>query len=75
MVFIAEKLGDKRVADLERLGTALYVTRHDLPEGGVRERAQRINQLKPHVTLEEAHEAVVAVEGLIGEAAGIGLVR
>lgn len=50
--FIAEKIGTMGVADLERLATALYVT---LNENEVRKsREIRINELKPHIRIDEA---------------------
>ncbi|HQD91557.1 MAG TPA: hypothetical protein PLP71_11170 [Syntrophomonadaceae bacterium] len=63
--FIAEQLADKKVADLERLGTALYVTRENQTTIGAIERAERLHQLKPHISLEEALEAVQEVDTLI----------
>ncbi|MDF9407777.1 MAG: hypothetical protein A4E52_01437 [Pelotomaculum sp. PtaB.Bin013] len=66
--FIAKKLACLRVAELERLATALYVT---LEKGGdkkVQARAIRINELKPHVKIDEALRAVEEVESLMAEA-------
>jgi hypothetical protein len=67
VTFVAEKLGDKNVAELERLATALYVTKR---EGlrGVEPRAKRINELKPHIPAESAQDSVIAVDRLIEEA-------
>ena len=53
--FIAAAVGDKGVVELERLGTALYVTREDASRTRVEERAARLCELKPHVTLQTAH--------------------
>ncbi len=61
LVFVAEALGNKGVADLERLATALYVT-IEAKNGGNKARADRIHSLKPHVTLESALEAVKEVD-------------
>jgi len=36
--------------------------------GSVESRAQRINELKPHVDIDEAREAVKIVDGIIEEA-------
>jgi hypothetical protein len=66
--FVASRLGKKGVAELERLATALFVTRKESPGGTVDERAARIHELKPHVTVDQAHAAVVEVDRLIEEA-------
>jgi len=66
--FVARRLGPMRVAELERIATAFYVTREQDMSHDVESRAQRIHQLKPHVTLEQAREAVKQVETLIVEA-------
>lgn len=55
--FVAKVLGSNGVAELERLATALYVTLED-GEAPVAERARRLNEVKPHVPLPEAYEAV-----------------
>lgn len=59
---VAEKLGDKRVTDLERLATALYVTQEDHRDSSVETRARRINELKPHVGVQEAIKAIRAID-------------
>ncbi|MBI3682267.1 MAG: hypothetical protein HY235_17960 [Acidobacteria bacterium] len=70
--FVAEWLGTKRVAELERLGTALYVT---LTEGaGVQDRAARICELEPHVAPAEAQDAVTELDRMIARARERGLV-
>jgi uncharacterized protein YwgA len=61
LAFVAETLGDRGVADLERLATALYVT-IEAKKGGNKARAERIHTLKPHVTIESALEAVKEVD-------------
>ncbi|MDA8234685.1 MAG: hypothetical protein M0Z31_07815 [Clostridia bacterium] len=61
VIYIAEKLGDTGVASLERLATALYVTLEDEMKD-VKSRADRIHRLKPHVSVEEALEAVIIVD-------------
>jgi len=68
VVFVAERLGNKGVADLERVATALYV-RKGMGAVGVKERANRINQLKPHVSLPDAHAAVREVDKMFEDAA------
>lgn len=63
--FIAGKLANYRVAELERLATALYVTLEEGKEKSARVRAKRINELKPHVVVEEARLAVEEVDVLM----------
>ena len=71
--FVARKLGPYRVTDLEKLATALYViherngTVHE--RRTARERAARINELKPHISIAEAQRAVAELDELIIEAA------
>ena len=69
--FVAERLGNKRVAELERLGTALYVT---LAEGATQDRAARICELKPHVAPAEAQDAVAELDNMIAGAREQGLI-
>jgi hypothetical protein len=68
--FVADVLGARSVGELERLATALYVTkqrtsRHD---GSVRLRAECLNRLKPHVPIQAARSAVEEIDQLIAEA-------
>lgn len=53
---IAQKLGEKNVAQLERLGTALLVTNEGTHSA--EKRAQILHELKPHVPYEDALDAV-----------------
>ena len=62
IAFVAEKLGDKRVVDLERLATALFITKELAPTGNASLRAQRINFLKPHVSVADALESIRSVD-------------
>ena len=59
--FVAEQLADKGVSELERLSTALYVMlkHHDISSA---EKAERIAELKPHIDLTEAREAIEQVK-------------
>jgi hypothetical protein len=61
--FVAERLADKSVKELERLATALYVTRDPNTESAFR--AQRIVALKPHIAFAEANAAVQTIDELI----------
>lgn len=65
--FMAGKLAGLRVAELERLATALYVTLEEDMNKEVHFRAKRINELKPHVKMEEAVKAVEQIESLMIE--------
>jgi hypothetical protein len=56
VAFLGEWLGNKGVAELEKLATALYVTMELHIEKG--RRAEKIHELKPHVSLEEAQAAL-----------------
>jgi len=64
--FVAEKLSGHGVVDLERLATALYVIRN---YPGKADKAQVMNELKPHITKERAAEALGEVEGILREKA------
>ncbi len=66
--WIADRVGDRGVLDLERLATALWVTRK-LGEGSpVDDRALALVQLKPHVKLDVAATAVEEIDELIAAA-------
>jgi uncharacterized protein YwgA len=56
--FVAKAFGSKGVADLEKLATALYVTREAGSQADVQARAKRLSELKPHVSLSESITAV-----------------
>jgi hypothetical protein len=61
------------VTDLEKLATALYVIHERNGTANerrtARERAARINELKPHISIAEAQRAVAELDELIIEAA------
>jgi len=59
--FVAKYLGNKGVVELERMGTALYVTL-EKKELDQENRSNRIIQLKPHIRIDEAREAVQQVD-------------
>ena len=68
--FVAEKLGKRKVAELERLGTAFYVSRSSENAGAsINDRANRVVELKPHISVAQARQAVEKVDGLLTEAA------
>ncbi len=70
--FIASYLGGRGVGELERLATALWVSRESV---GADESvlAARINELKPHVSIEAAREALRTVGEMQQEAVEAGL--
>lgn len=65
--FVADNIGDSKVTVLEQVATALYVTREGAVGGDVIARARRLHDLKPHVPLEDAREAVERVDRMMEE--------
>jgi hypothetical protein len=65
--FVAEQISRHSVSELERLGTALYV-KLESPRVPISDRAQRITELKPHVSPEQADLAVKEVDALLEQA-------
>lgn len=64
--FVAEKLDARGVVDLERLATALYVTRQ-APDAGPEERAMMLRLYKPHVPEPAAMRAVEELDNIRAE--------
>ena len=64
--FVAKALGDKRVDELERVATALFVTkrRQSDHDGSIQGRAKCLNRLKPHVSVDAATQAVEEIDRL-----------
>lgn len=71
--FVAERFGDRNVAELERLGTALFVLLKNGEEREPHRLAHQIVELKPHIDSMEARQAVEAVSRWQAEAEGLGL--
>lgn len=65
--FVSKHLGAKDVNQLERLATALWVTRHERGDSR-EERGRAIHCLKPHVSIESALEAVDELDVILTEA-------
>jgi hypothetical protein len=62
--FIADELGDKGVAELERLATAFFIAhREGITDVG--RRAQRLVDLKPHISPQDARFASEQVDRMI----------
>lgn len=72
--FVASELGSRRVSELERLATALYVAREQ-PNESLSQRAHEVTLLKPHISFEETLEAVRSVEDLDSRAEPLRRVR
>ena len=64
--YVAGKLGPKRVVELERLATALFVTLEGKADDTGR--AGRICELKPHIHAAQAQQAVQEVDEIRREA-------
>ena len=60
--FIVEKFGGKGVVELERLATAFYVGKRSGEGEPVDSRARKVTELKPHITIEKARDAVREVD-------------
>jgi hypothetical protein len=65
--FVADELAPLGVADLERLAAALWVRRRH-PDSSDADRAARIHELKPHVSVESAQQALSEVAKMEQEA-------
>lgn len=71
IAFVAERISARSVVELERIGTALYV-RNKHPDFSSDEQVRRIVELKPHITLDQASDAVLEISKLLDEAARRG---
>jgi uncharacterized protein YwgA len=65
ILFVAKRLGNKGVTDLERYATALYFTKSPDPP---HDRVAEIRRVKPHISTQKAEEAVRWVDELIHDA-------
>lgn len=72
--FVARSLAAKGVVELEKLGTALHVTKQH-PDWSLERRAREMHRLKPHVTVPEAQVALHEVERVRQAAQQEGLVQ
>ncbi|MEW6046683.1 MAG: hypothetical protein AB1609_09415 [Bacillota bacterium] len=68
IAFVASRIATRPVAELERLATALFVSRQ---QSGADEEAlaRRMHELKPHITVESGRQALRELEELMREAA------
>jgi len=62
--FVADELSDRGVAELEKLTTAFFIA-HREGVDDVEERAQRLVELKPHISLSDAYWASEQINRLI----------
>ena len=70
--FVADELGDKGVAELEKLATSFFIAdREGIHQVG--RRAQRLVDLKPHISLPEARSACEQVDRLIEKSRSLSL--
>ena len=67
VAFVANRLSNKGVSELERLATAFYVNLRE-DKTSVDERATRLTELKPHILQEEAKGAIQAIDKIAEEA-------
>jgi hypothetical protein len=67
--WVADQLGDRGVVELERLATALWVTRELGEATDVDARAARLHEVKRHVTVSVAADAVREIDGMLIAAA------
>lgn len=65
--FVAERLGALGVAELERLATALFVTRETEVPSDIDARMSRLSALKPHITRDAAREAIATIDRMFTE--------
>jgi uncharacterized protein YwgA len=69
--FVGDHLAQHKVIDLERLATALYVTFELGRARNSEARAARLNELKPHIALEDATRAIEDVDAICAAAAAL----
>lgn len=67
--FVVEKFGGKKVVELERLGTAFYVSKFLKAGESVDNRTEKVTKLKPHIPPEKARDAVREADRIASEAA------
>jgi len=68
IAFVVEKFGGKRVVELERLGTAFFVSNRLIEGNSVFVRANKVTELKPHITTDKARDAVREVDRIASAA-------
>jgi uncharacterized protein YwgA len=71
IMFLAENVANRRAAELERIATALFITRQLGDSASRSERVRALTEVKPHISTEEAAEAVRYVDRLLAESARV----
>ncbi|MGH8630860.1 MAG: hypothetical protein ACREU7_08870 [Burkholderiales bacterium] len=51
IAFLGENVANRRAAELERIATALFVTRQLRGRGSPRDRAKALTEVKPHISI------------------------
>jgi hypothetical protein len=70
--WVADRLGDRGVMELERLATALWVTKDMPDEATITDRAAALTAVKPHVASSDAAAAVREIDELLAGAGSLG---
>ena len=70
IVFTARTLGNRGVVELERMATALYVSKESGVGESERDRAEKMTILKPHISMRDALDAVREVDRILENAPG-----
>ena len=65
--FVARKLGRKDVVELERLATALFVTKRAENGTSVEERTVELTRLKSHINVDTATNAIRELDIIVNE--------
>lgn len=65
--FVAEHLGTKGVAELERLATVFFLAQGEHNDASIEKRAERLTKVKPHISKDDAIIAVKEVDKLNSE--------
>lgn len=65
IAFVAARLGNRNVADLERLATAFFVSQRAKDSASIDERAEQLMELKPHIPRDSAVAAVEEVDDIV----------
>jgi uncharacterized protein YwgA len=68
--FVSTELGEKNVSELERLGTALFITLEEGPTSQ-ESRARRLIEIKPHIGFDEAYAAVRQLDSIVERSRGV----
>lgn len=65
--FVAEQFGNKGIAELEQLATALYIDRQGKAGDTPEEWSRRIHELKPHISINEGKYAIETLNKIMRE--------